>query len=101
MASEGATPPTVENGVGTTENGERSKKSGVGHRESRVTASARHMNIQNISYKGVDYTKENYDESFPLLGCLHDQQSTVPRSPRFGGGPFGKRLQKQSPSARK
>lgn len=32
-----------------------------------------HMNIQNIPYKGVDYTKENYDESFPLLGCLHDQ----------------------------
>jgi len=38
------------------------------------------MNIQNIPYKGVDYTKENYDESFPLLGCLHDQRVHRPFS---------------------
>lgn len=56
------------------------------------------MNIQNIPYKGVDYTKENYDESFPLLGCLHDQRllSNSPTARDCRGVALGKRLQKQS-----
>lgn len=52
------------------------------------------MNIQNIPYKGVDYTKENYDESFPLLGCLHDQWLLWGVAGKGRAGAAGKRFRK-------